>query len=51
MTVERVVIDLVLKNSPRNLMESLIKGKYVSKIILQVARRHNPQISLRMKPL
>lgn len=51
MTVEMVVIDLVLKNSPRNPMEGLIKEKYISKIILQVARRHNPQSSFRMKPL
>lgn len=46
-----VVIDLVLKNSSRNLMESLINGKYVPKMILQVARRHNPKSSFRMKPL
>lgn len=46
-----VVIDLVLKNSPRNLMDSPIRGKYISKIIFQVARRQNSQSSSKMKPL
>lgn len=51
MTVEIVAIDLGLKNSPRNLIESPIKGKDTVKIILHTTRKRDPQRNFQVKGL
>lgn len=49
MTVEIVVIDLGLKNGPRNLTEGPIKGKDIVKVVLHVTRKHDPQSNCKVK--
>lgn len=51
MTVEIMVIDLGLKNSPRNLVEGPIKGEDIAKIVLHVTRKHDPQSNFKVKRL